>query len=56
MNSGEDLEKWAGSRTLPAGDVFRARLILALADANVQPDHGVVANHRSDDFTMEAEV
>jgi transposase len=27
-----DLEKWAGSRTLLAGDVFRARLILALAD------------------------
>jgi transposase len=27
-----DLEKWAASRTLPAGDVFRARLILALAD------------------------
>src|SRR5438477_12089246 len=28
----QDLEKWAQSRTLPAGDVFRARLILALAD------------------------
>jgi hypothetical protein len=27
-----ELEKWAASRTLPAGDVFRARLILALAD------------------------
>jgi transposase len=27
-----ELSKWAGSRTLPAGDVFRARLILALAD------------------------
>jgi transposase len=26
-----DLTKWAQSRTLPAGDVFRARLILALA-------------------------
>src|SRR5438034_376384 len=26
------LERWAQSRTLPAGDVFRARLILALAD------------------------
>src|SRR6476660_930102 len=26
-----DLERWAQSRTLPAGDVFRARLILALA-------------------------
>jgi len=25
------LERWAQSRTLPAGDVFRARLILALA-------------------------
>jgi transposase len=26
------LSKWAASRSLPAGDVFRARLILALAD------------------------
>src|SRR5438270_3161585 len=25
-----DLQRWAQSRTLPAGDVFRARLILAL--------------------------
>src|SRR6202140_869127 len=28
----EDLQRWAQSRSLPAGDVFRARLILALAD------------------------
>jgi transposase len=28
----EELESWAQSRTLPAGDVFRARLILAVAD------------------------
>lgn len=28
----EELNRWAQSRTLPAGDVFRARLILALAD------------------------
>src|SRR6202167_1879230 len=28
----EELQRWAQSRTLPAGDVFRARLILALAD------------------------
>src|SRR2546428_1823626 len=27
-----DLSRWAASRTLPAGDVFRARLILALAE------------------------
>lgn len=27
-----ELSRWAASRTLPAGDVFRARLILALAD------------------------
>jgi hypothetical protein len=27
-----ELSKWALSRTLAAGDVFRARLILALAD------------------------
>lgn len=30
----EDLQRWAQSRTLPAGDVFRARLILALADGS----------------------
>jgi transposase len=28
----EELTRWSQSRTLPAGDVFRARLILALAD------------------------
>jgi transposase len=28
----DELESWARSRTLPASDVFRARLILALAD------------------------
>src|ERR1700690_1435534 len=28
----EELQRWAQSRTLPAGDVWRARLILALAD------------------------
>jgi transposase len=28
----DELRRWAQSRTLPAGDVFRARLILALAD------------------------
>src|SRR6266581_272190 len=30
----QDLEGWAQSRTLPAGDVFRARLLLALAAGN----------------------
>ena len=28
----DELERWAQSRSLPAGDVFRARLILGLAD------------------------
>ena len=28
----DELESWAQSRSLPAGDVFRARLILALAE------------------------
>ena len=28
----EELTRWAQSRSLPAGDVFKARLILALAD------------------------
>jgi DNA-directed RNA polymerase specialized sigma24 family protein len=27
-----ELRRWAQSRTLPAGDVFRARLILALGE------------------------
>ncbi len=31
-NEREELTRWAHSRTLPAGDVFRAKLILALAD------------------------
>ena len=30
----DELTRWAQSRTLPAGDVFRAKLILALADGN----------------------
>jgi putative transposase len=34
----EDLQRWAQSRTLPAGDVFRARLILALADGSTYRD------------------
>jgi hypothetical protein len=29
-----ELRRWAQSRTLPAGDVFRARLVLALADGH----------------------
>ena len=31
----DELESWAKSRALPAGDVFRARLILALADVSM---------------------
>ena len=30
----DELMRWAQSRTLPAGDVFRARLILAVADGD----------------------
>src|SRR6202451_1536491 len=30
----EELQRWAQSRTLPAGDVFRARLVLALANGD----------------------
>jgi hypothetical protein len=30
----EELQRWAQSRALPAGDVFRARLVLALADGH----------------------
>src|SRR6266516_5725751 len=28
----EELKRWAQSRSVPAGDAFRARLVLALAD------------------------
>jgi hypothetical protein len=33
----EELMRWAQSRTLPSGDVFRARLILSLADGLSYP-------------------
>ena len=32
VEQGEELERWVQSRTLPAGDVLRARIVLALAD------------------------
>jgi hypothetical protein len=52
-----ELRKWAASRTLPAGDVFRARLILALADGQTySPDQGDAADHGAHDFALEAEV
>jgi transposase len=42
-----ELQRWAQSRTLPAGDVFRARLILALADGlsyrDIQRQYGASA-------------
>ena len=48
---------WAASRTLPAGDVFRARLILALADGQTySPDQDLAADHGAHDFALEAEV
>ena len=34
----QELERWAQSRTLPAGDVFRARLILALGEGKSYRD------------------
>ena len=34
----DELGRWAQSRALPAGDVFRARLILALADGSSYRD------------------
>lgn len=39
----QELEGWAQSRTLPAGDVFRARLILALAEGKSyrEIEHGM---------------
>ena len=52
-----ELKKWAQSRTLPAGDVFRARLILALAEGQTyEPDQCVVADHSADDLALEAAV
>src|ERR1700683_740570 len=36
----EELQRCAQSRTLPAGDVFRARLILALADGTTYREIG----------------
>ena len=52
-----ELSKWAASRTLPAGDVFRARLILALAERReLSADHGDVANDSTDDLALETEV
>src|SRR5438874_12817374 len=34
----QELERWAQFRTLPAGDVFRARLILALGEGKSYRD------------------
>src|SRR5437773_8864943 len=34
----QELERWAQSRTLPAGDVFRARLIFALGEGKSYRD------------------
>jgi len=34
----EELTKWWQSRSLPAGDMFRAKLILALADCTSVAD------------------
>src|SRR5437762_7270676 len=34
----QEMERWAQSRTLPAGDVFRARLILALGEGKSYRD------------------
>jgi hypothetical protein len=43
--------------SLSAGDVFRARLILALAERSaLQPDHGIAENHGADDFPLEEAV
>ena len=51
------LSKWAQSRTLPAGDVFRARLILALADGQtLQPDHDDLEDNGPDHLALEATV
>ena len=48
-----ELSKWAQSRTLPAGDVFRARLILALADGPATQSCDLT-NDGADDCALEA--
>jgi hypothetical protein len=52
----EELTRWAQSRTLPAGDVFRARLILALAEGKSWSQIEVVAYFATNDCPMEAPV
>jgi len=47
----EELTRWSNSRTLPAGDVFKAKLILALAGGKsysaVEGTEYFATDHRS---------
>ena len=52
-----ELSKRAASRRLPAGEVFRARLILGIGGrADLQPGHGVAEYHGTHDFPLEAAI
>jgi len=51
----KELTGWAHSRTLPAGDVFRARLILALADGmTYEAIKSSLQTHCANDLALEA--
>jgi hypothetical protein len=53
----DELKKWAQSRTLPAGDVFRARLILALAEGQTYEQiKASLQTTSADDLALEAAV
>ena len=53
----DELTRWAQSRSLPAGDVFRARLILVLADGmSLRRDQAASAHDSADHFAMETAV
>ena len=51
----EELERWVQSRTLPAGDVFRARIVLALGRGiELSRDRAKAGCEFSDSFALEA--
>jgi hypothetical protein len=50
----QELGRMSQSRSLPAGDVLRARLILMLAEGrSLHRDSGETEHHSSDHFEME---
>jgi hypothetical protein len=55
----QELARWAQSRTLPAGDVLRARLMLALDEGKswtqIETELGTSRPHRTLEATVRAE-